>query len=177
MKRNMAAIFVIAVMIFAATACGTKVAPNAAISNLAFGKNVTAEPALTTFDIADGIYAIAWISKAAPKHSLYFRVIAEKVAERQKGDEVMTKNVDLEGTVTAKLHFSVAYPGEYKIEATLSDDAGQKIDSKSGTIIVTGEPLPLVSEEGERDAEKEKDKDEHDHRERDRDRGKDKDRK
>ena len=127
--------------VLAAASCGGGAKPH--ISKLAFGTNEAAEPSMATFAIDDGIYAVAEVSNIKSKHSLFFSVTTENVAEREQGAEVMTKSVDTDGSQPARLHFSVAYPGEYKIEATLSDDTGKKVDNTFGMITVTGTAPPL----------------------------------
>ena len=181
MNKRLTAIFGIVAMAITAMACGGKVAdaPTAAaptITKLAFGKTETAEPAVTTFDIADGIFAVATVSNPQPKLTVDFTVTCENVKGKEKGWNVMNKLTDVQGGWPVSLHFSVADPGEYRIEAGLYDDTGQKIDSRSGTVTVTGEPLPLESEEKDRDKDKDRDRDRDNEKDKKRDNDRDKDR-
>ena len=69
---------------------------------------------------------------------------------KAKGEPVMNKASDFEGTQPQRLNFQIAFPGTYKVEALLTDAAGNRIDSKSEIITVIGEP---PSGDGDRDRE------------------------
>jgi hypothetical protein len=67
----------------------------------------------------------------------------------------MNKSVELDGVRPLTLQFLVAYPGQYKIEASISDANGNVVDSRSELITVSGEPPPLEDEgEGGEDADR-----------------------
>ena len=144
MKKQLGAIIAVGVLVFIALACNGSFT-TANISKLEFGKNETATPSATTFDASDKIYAVATVSNTSQKLKMEFKVTAENVAGAQKGKEVISKSIDFDGARPIWLQFSVNMPGEYKVEATMSDDTGKKIDSKSGTITVKGSAAPPPS--------------------------------
>src|ERR1043166_1968803 len=170
MKTFLTALLLVAIAICAS--CSKK--PH--ITSLVFGASENAQPPVTSFDIHDGIHVVASTENITPKQSLYFSVTTEKVAERENGSEVMTKLVDLATQNPARLYFSVAYPGEYKVEATLNDENNKPLDTKSGVITVTGEAPPLeVEHEGVGEPDKDRDHDKDRDRERFKEKGGDKD--
>jgi hypothetical protein len=157
-------------------ACSQKPA-QAAITKLAFGNNDAAEPQTNSFEVDKVIYVVATVANAVGPHNLNFEVTVDSNVENKvQGDHIMNKSIDFEGKQPLFLHFSIAYPGNYKIEATLTDQNGKQLDTKAGIITVTGEAKPPEEKERglkdrDRGQDRESDKD------RDRDRGKDKDRK
>jgi hypothetical protein len=152
---------------------------------LSFGKNAQADPPVNSFAVDEFIYVNAAVANATGKHNLNFLVTALDVVNKAPGDHVMNKSVDFEGNAPLFFNFSIAYPGQYKIEAVLTDATGKQIDAKSGDITVTGEAAPPKGEEHERevDGDREREKDREKGRgkdrpqEREKDRDKDKDRK
>jgi hypothetical protein len=144
MKKHISGIAAIGLLVFVAMACSGSFT-TANISKLEFGKNETASPAATSFDASDKIYAVATVANTSQKLKMEFKVTAENVTGAPKGKEVMVKSIDFEGARPIWLQFSVNAPGEYKVEATMSDDTGKKVDSKSGTITVKGSGAPPPS--------------------------------
>lgn len=128
-------------LVFIAAACNASFT-TANISKLDFGKNQTAEPATTSFDVSDKIYAVATVSNTSEKLKMSFKVTAENVTGATKGQSIMDKSVDFEGARPIWLQFSVNAPGEYKVEAVLTDETGKELDKKAGTISVKGSAAP-----------------------------------
>lgn len=145
MRRQFGAVIAVGVLAFIALACSGSFT-TANISKLEFGKNDTATPASTTFDVSDKIYAVATVSNTSEKLKMEFNVTVENVSGAAKGKEVLKKSIDFEGARPIWLQFSVNAPGDYKVEATMTDDTGKKIDSKSGTVSVKGSAAPPPSE-------------------------------
>ena len=141
MKKHIGAFFALGALILVAAACSGSFT-TANISKLEFGKNETAQPAATTFDVSDKIYAVATVSNTSQKFKIAFKVTAENVTGATKGQEVISKSIDFEGARPIWLQFTVNTPGEYKVETVLSDDTGKEIDKKSGTITVKGSAAP-----------------------------------
>lgn len=141
MKKNITAIFAIGILVFVAAACSGSFT-TANISKLEFGKNDKAEPATTSFDVGEKIYAVATVSNTSSKHKMNFKVTYENVAGKSKGDEALKESIDFEGARPIWLALSVPLPGEYKIEATLVDETGKTIESKSGTVTAKGSAAP-----------------------------------
>jgi len=135
MKKHIGSIFAIGILVFVAAACSGSFT-TANISELKFGKNEKAEPATTSFNTGENIYAVATVSNASGKNKLTFKVTYENVAGKGKGEEVGAKTTDVEGSMILWQQFSSPLPGEYKVEATLNDDTGKQIDSKSGTVTI-----------------------------------------
>ena len=144
MKKQLSAVMAIGVLVFIALACSGSFT-TANISKFEFGKNETATPASTTFDVSDKIYAVATVSNTSQKMKMEFKGTADNVAGATKGKEVFNKSIDFEGARPIWLQFSVNAPGDYKVEANMTDDTGKKIDSKSGTITVKGSAAPPAS--------------------------------
>jgi hypothetical protein len=130
MKKHVNTIAAIGLLVFIALACNANFT-TANISSFNFGKNNKAEPPTTTFDLGDKIFAVAMVSNTSSKHKMKFKVFS-------KDKEVLTKDVDFEGSRPVFLELTVPAGGEYKIEAALLDDSGKEIDKKSGTVTVKG---------------------------------------
>ena len=156
MRSGLIFVCLIAVFLSGSLGC-SKPAEPPGISNLVIGKNAKAEPPANSFNVDELIYAIARPANTNGSYNLNFEVTTDSpINQRGKGEPVMNKSVDFVGVQAQFLNFSIAYPGQYKIEAILSDASGNVIDSKSGIITVTGEPVPL---EREHDRDKDEDRD------------------
>ncbi|HNQ13982.1 MAG TPA: hypothetical protein PKM58_00375 [Pyrinomonadaceae bacterium] len=131
----------------------------AKIESLAFGKNDKATPAATSFDQSDKIFAVTNVTGAMGKHKMKFKVTYEDVAGKKKGEEALSKEVEFEGSASPYLSLTVPAGGTYKVEATLLDDTGKQIDTKSGTITVKGAPAPTVTDDKSDDSDKDADTD------------------
>lgn len=137
MKKHIGSIFALGLLIFVAAACSGSFT-TANISELKFGKNDKADPATTTFNTGEDIYAVATVANASGKYKLNWKVTYDNVQGKSKGEEVGTKSMDFEGSTRLWQTFSTGLPGEYKVEATLVDDTGKTIEAKSGTVSVKG---------------------------------------
>ena len=154
MKKHLTAIIAIGILVFVAAACSGSFS-TANISKLEFGKNDKAEPAATSFDVGEKIYAVATASNTSAKHKMTYKVTYENVAGKTKGEEALSESIDFEGARPIWLAFTVPLPGEYKVEASLLDDTGKKVDSKSGNITAKGgaAPPPAASDTKKDDAD------------------------
>lgn len=144
MKKTITTIFAIGLLVFVATgfACSFT---TASMGDLKFGKNDKAEPAATSFNAGEPIYAVVQVSNAPSKTKLAFKVTYENVAGKTKGEELgPIKPNDVEGSMILWQSFTAQSPGEYRVEATLTDDTGKKVDSKTGTVKVTGGAAPTA---------------------------------
>ena len=137
MKKHLNSIIAIGVLVFIVMACNASFT-TANISSFNFGKNDTATPPSTSFDIADKIYAVATVSNTSAKHKMRFKVTYDNVQGKGKGEEALTKDIDFEGARPIFLQFTVPAPGDYKVEATLLAEDGKEVDKKSGTVSVKG---------------------------------------
>jgi hypothetical protein len=153
MKKHFYSIIAIGVLVFIAMACNASFT-TANISSFNFGKNDSAAPPTTTFDIADKIYAVTIVSNTSAKHKMKFKVSYENVQGKNKGEEFATKDIDFEGARPVFLYFNVPLPGEYKVDAVLVAEDGKELDKKSGTITVKGSaPASTTSTETKKDDE------------------------
>ena len=132
MKTKINAILAITVLVFIALACNASFT-TANISKFDFGKNEKAEPATTSFNEGDKVYAVATLSGVMGKYKVRF-----KVENTSGGGQPMTKDVEMPGDGTAYLEISNVAGGEYKAEAALLDESGKEVDKKSGTFSVKG---------------------------------------
>ncbi len=157
MKKHIGAVFAIGALVFVAAACSGSFT-TANISELKFGKNEKADPAGTSFNTGEDIYAVATVSNTSQKLKLNWKITYENVPGKGKGEEVGQKSTDVEGSMIVWQQFSTPLPGEYKVVATLSDDKGKQIDEKSGTVTVKGTaPAPPPANKKKADDDEEDD--------------------
>jgi hypothetical protein len=158
MRKHFGAIIAIGLLIFVALACNASFT-TAKINSLNFGKNETATPPSTTFDVNEKAYAVVDVGGIS-KQKVSFKITYENVQGKGKGEEALKKEVDLPGAGTANLYFTTPLPGEYKIEATLLDDSGKEVDKKSGTVTMKGNAAaPPTSADTTKDDKKKDDDD------------------
>lgn len=137
MKNLVGGLLAAAILIVAGTACNASFT-TANISELKFGRNDTAEPAVTSFKTGEDVYAVATISNAMGKHKLTWKITYDNVKGKGKGEEIGTKSMDFDGSSRLWQTFSSPLPGEYKVEATLADENGKVIETKSGMVTIAG---------------------------------------
>lgn len=149
MIKNVSAIFALGLLIVVGLACSGSMT-TANISELKFGKNNKADPASTSFNTGEDIYALAIVSNVPDgKYKLTWKITYDNVQGKGKGEEVGTNTVDFEGSKQLWQSFSSPLPGEYKVEATLSDAEGKSIDNKSGTLSIKGS-APTATTKGDK---------------------------
>ncbi|HVE58623.1 MAG TPA: hypothetical protein VNB22_17455 [Pyrinomonadaceae bacterium] len=115
MRKHFNTIIAIGVLVFVAMACNASFT-TANISSFNFGKNDKAEPATTSFNQGDKIYAVANVSNAMSKVKVRF-----KVESASGGGTPLTKEVELPGSGRAFLEITEITGGDFKAEATLLD--------------------------------------------------------
>ena len=148
MKTKINSVLALSVLIFIALACNASFT-TANISSFNFGKNDKAEPATTSFNQGEKIYAVAIVSNAMSKVKVRF-----KVESASGGGSPLTKEVELESSGKAFLEITTIPGGDYKAEAILLDESGKEVDKKSGTFTVKGNS-PTTSTETKKDADSE----------------------
>lgn len=141
MKNKINAIIAIGVLIFIAMACNASFT-TANISSFNFGKNDKAEPATTSFNEGDKVYAVAAVSGVVGKYKVRF-----KVESSAGGGQPLTKEVEMPGNGTAFLEITNTTGGDYKAEAVLLDESGKEVDKKTGTFSVKGSTKPATTTE------------------------------
>jgi hypothetical protein len=152
MKKHFNSIIAIGVLVFIAMACNASFT-TANISSFNFGKNESANPPTTTFDIADKIYAVTVVSNTSAKHKMKFKVTYENVSGKNKGEEFASKDIDFEAARPVFLYFNVPLPGEYKVDAVLVAEDGKELDKKSGTITVKGTAPASTTSDDSKDSD------------------------
>ena len=150
MKNTAMGAVAICLLVIVAAACSGSFT-TANISEIKFGKNDKGEPASTTFEVGEKIYAVGTVSNTSSKHKMTFKVTYENVAGKTKGDEALKDSTDFEGSRPIWLAFNVPLPGEYKVEMSLADETGKVIDTKSGTITVKGGAAPAPAANDSKD--------------------------
>ena len=160
MKKNIITILAVGLLAFFAFGFSCSFT-TANISKLDFGKNEKAEPAASTFDVGEKIYAVATVSNTSSKHKINFKVLYDNVAGKKAGEEAYNQSSDFEGARPVWLAFNVPLPGTYKVEASLMDEEGKKIDSKTGGETVKGAPMTApVADDRKDDKKADNDEDE-----------------
>ena len=138
MRKNLTAIVALGILIVVTLACNSSFG-TATIRDLKFGKNNKADPAGTSFNTGEDIYALAAVSNVPDgKYKLTWKITYDSVQGKEKGAEVGTNTIDFEGSKQLWQSFSSPLPGGYKVEATLTDAEGKQLDAKSGMLSITG---------------------------------------
>ena len=130
-------------MVFIALACNFS-ATTANISSLKLGKDESIKTETSDFKPGDVVYAVAQISNTSDKHKVKARVLYDDVKGQDSGKVVpgLETSLDVPGAVPVTLNFTGPgkswMAGRYKVEVTMTDDAGKQIDQKTATFNVTG---------------------------------------
>jgi hypothetical protein len=119
-------------------------ATTANISSLKIGKDEDIKTEASEFKPSDVVYAVAQISNTSDKHKVKARVLFDDVKGQDSGKVVpgLDTTLDVPGARPVVLNFTGPgknWPaGRYKVEVTMSDEAGKQIDQKSATFTVVG---------------------------------------
>lgn len=150
MKTKTTLLIALAFLAFTFSACSFSTAN---ISELKFGKNDTATPAATSFNVGEKVFAVAVVSNAMGKHKLKFELKYENVTGKAKGESAAKTEVNVDGDSEAFFNFNSPLPGDYSVEAVLVDEQGKELDKKSGTIKITGSAptVPAAAKTGDAD--------------------------
>ncbi|HEY6188514.1 MAG TPA: hypothetical protein VIW80_12735 [Pyrinomonadaceae bacterium] len=134
-------------MVFIVLACNFS-ATTANISSLKLGKDENIKTETSDFKPSDVVYAVAQVSNTSDKHKVKARVLYDDVKGQDSGKVVpgLETSLDVPGAVPVTLNFTGPgknwMAGRYKVEVTMTDDAGKQIDQKTATFNVTGGPGP-----------------------------------
>ena len=154
MKTKTTLVTVLAFLAFTFSACSFSTAN---ISELKFGKNDTATPAATSFNVGEKIFAVANVSNAMGKHKVKFNMKYENVAGKGKGESFGKPELEVDGDSEAFVNFNSNLPGDYSVEAVLVDEQGKELGKKSGTIKITGSaptaPAAVKTDDADQDAD------------------------
>lgn len=131
------------------------------LGEVKFAKDKEGKQAATSFDTGSNFFALVDATGLpSGKHKLTWKATYENVAGKTKGDKVGEPNsIDLPSSGTAFAPFSFPVPGDYKVEATLTDESGKTIATKSATAKITGSApaAPASSDEHKTDDDKKDD--------------------
>lgn len=136
MKNKVNSVIVICLFAFIAMACNASFT-TAKIDSFTFGKDETAKPPTTTFNVGDKVFAVANVTGAVGKYKLKWKITPSS------GSPV-EKEIEFEGSRSINYSFTSTGPGEYKFDVSLLDETGKEIDKKSGTVSVKG-AVPTTS--------------------------------
>lgn len=154
MKSKINLIIAVSVLVFIALACNASFT-TANISSFNFGKNDTAEPATTTFNQGDKVFAVANVSGTMSKVKVKF-----KVESASGSGQPLTKEIELPSSGRAYLELTNLTGGDYKAEAVLVDESGKEVDKKSGTFTVKGDATKTsTSDSSKSDSDSDSDSD------------------
>ncbi len=135
MKTQTILITALALAVFVFSACSFSTAN---ISSLNFGKNDTAKPTATSFNVGEKVFAVAAVSNASGKHKVKFNLKYENVAGKTRGDSLAKPEIEVDGDSDAFFNFTPNLPGDYSVDAALVDEQGREISKKSGIVKITG---------------------------------------
>ena len=140
MKTKINAIVAITIMTFIALGCNASFS-TAKIDSFNFGKNETATPTMTTFNVGEKIFAVAIVTNSISKCKVKFKYTLEPTAGGKPQDGSL--DVDLPGSGSAQLSLTPTMPGTFKVDASLVDESGKELDKKSGSVTIKGDaPAP-----------------------------------
>ena len=129
------------------------------ISSLKLGKDENIKTETSDFKPGDVVYAVAQISNTSDTHKVKARVLFDNVEGQDSGKVVpgLETSLDVPGAVPVTLNFTGPgknwLSGRYKVEVTMTDDAGKQIDQKTATFTVTGPPAGAASDDNANSSE------------------------
>ncbi len=137
MKNKINAIIGLCVFVFITLACNASFT-TANIGSFAFGKNDTANPPVTSFNVGEQVFAVVNVANAMGKHKVKFKIA-------RAGGAPVEQEIAFEGSRSVHYSFTPSVPGEIKFDVSLLDEGGKEIDKKSGSITVKGDAAPTTS--------------------------------
>ncbi|HMT09720.1 MAG TPA: hypothetical protein PKA82_17160 [Pyrinomonadaceae bacterium] len=151
----------IAILMFASMGFECSVT-TANLGDVKFAKDKEGKTPGTSFDAGTNFFALVDATGIpSGKHKLTWKPTYENVTGKTKGEPVGAPgSLDVTGSGTAFAPMSFPLPGDYKIEATLADESGKTIATKSATVKITGSAPAAAPPAG--DDKKSDDKDDED---------------
>ena len=130
-----------ALLIFVILACNFSTAN---LGSLKTSKDKEATTEASSFNSGDTLYGKATVANNPGKVKVKFYLIAEDVKELNKGETLKGSDVsvDVEGDGVASYSVPVSdgFPaGTYVLHADMMNENGEKKDSKTANVIVTGD--------------------------------------
>ena len=151
-------VLALGLMLSAVLACNFS-ATTANISSLKITKDEGGKTETSEFKPSDVVYAVAQISNTSDKHKVKARVLYDDVRGQDSGKLVpgLETTLDVPGAVPVTLNFTGPgknwLAGRYKVEVTMTDDAGKQIDQKTATFTVTGPPAGAAADDNANSSE------------------------
>jgi len=110
------------------------------LGEVKFAKDKDGKTPGTSFDAGTSFFALVDANGIpSSKHKLTWKPTYENVTGKTKGEAVGAPgSMDLSSSGTAFAPMTFPMPGEYKVEATLTDESGKTIATKSATVKITG---------------------------------------
>lgn len=131
----------IALLMFAALGCNFSTAN---LSGLKTYKDKEGTTEATTFKSGDTLYAKAPVANNPDNVKVEFYLVAEDVKELNKGETLKGSDVSVvvpgDGAATYSVPVSDGFPpGKYMLHADMLNEQGEKKDSKTTAVTVTGD--------------------------------------
>jgi hypothetical protein len=138
MKNTFSVFAAISALIVIALACNMSTAN---MSSLKISKDKEGKQETTTFKAGETIYAVATISNSPGKTITKFRLRADEVAGRVKGDVIPGTEVGVELPGAGMAVYTLPIPagangGTFTLEADMHNDAGEKKDGKASPVTI-----------------------------------------
>lgn len=147
-NRTVSTVAGFALLIFVIQGCSISTAN---LSDLKTSKDEAGKDAASTFKSGDTLYGNATVSNNIGKVKVTLHLAAEDVEGIEKGETLKGSevSVDIDGDGVAKYNVPVTegfLPGSYKLTADMMNEAGEKKDTKSVTVTITGKPAADMAE-------------------------------
>lgn len=127
----------------------------AGLSDIKMASDKEGKSVVSSVDTGKPVFAIVEATGIpSGKHKVAWKVTFDNVAGKTKGDKVGEQSMDITSSSQLWTEFTAALPGDYKVEATLTDESGKTIATKSTTVKVTGSaPAPAAPKSDDKDSD------------------------
>ena len=162
MRKSLYGIFVLIVVVMTgAWACSVSTAN---LTGVKTGKDKDVTQTATTFKAGDTIYANAAVANNPGKVTVKMYITVDDAPGMTKGSTIpnseVSMPVDGDGTVRYNFPTSAATQGgKFTIVAEMSDENGQKKDTKSASVAVEAGSAPSSAPADDKSGDKDADKD------------------
>ena len=164
MKNGLSLLIVAVVLFTAAFACNVGTAN---LSSFKIAKDKDGKEESSSFKNTDTVYGRATVANNGGKVNVKMQMNADDVAGMKKGDIVPGSDVKVEidgdGVATYSIPLGGAVKaGKYTVVADMINDAGEKKDSKSVNVTITGDSTSNTTDSKPADKDKNTNKDDDD---------------
>lgn len=142
-KNRWNLVLALGLILMAALACNYSFS-TANLSDLKISKDEEGKNEASTFGPGDKVYAVTNVANNPGKQQVKFRLLYDDVKGEKAGEMVPGAEKTFDVDKDQRISFWVTLPpsgfknGRYKIEATMTDEKGEKKDTKSGTFTING---------------------------------------